>query len=590
MPTVQKYQRQVQQSALPGVSRSEFRIAQLETPAPRVTPTADSLGAGFGQVVASEGEQVIAHEQAKQDQIRLLAADGQLGSAVIDLTTNPKTGFRNVTGVGAFDLPNTVGQAFDQTAGKIRAGLGNDRQRMSFDEHSQGVRQRLMGDVNDHVGRQQQAVEAEAVNTKVQNEYNNALLAVDDPDPVKAAQRIQASIDSIAITYNDHNRNGDGSLRSPQDVEDRSIALATSKVLVGAIQRYMDKPGGDIPAKVLFQQVKDQIEPDVRDKLQLSLTKNTALGDSQRITDVILQNADKDSTLSQLQGEIPKHTNDAEVRKLVEEQLKSHVTAQREDIRFQEEQASKAAKQSLDALIQQVKNDIEHAPLDKTFEQIVPQSIRDRLTESADRSLREFHKMITEHKEPKTDPRVWAQLRLEAATDPDTFKKRDLNESIARLSPGDFHELTNLKADILKGKADPAELQGIRTHAQVIDKNLIDIGIDPASKLNEGAKAALWKAVDDEVIFRQSLSKKKISPEEFQKIVDDMTTVTGAQTGTWWGLLPGGGPFVDVKGTPRFQMPIHPGATSAVKPGEYTQTNPKTGEVQVWRNGQWVKP
>jgi hypothetical protein len=275
MPTVKTYQRQVTTQAAPAVRRSEYRIAQLETPAGPVPKSTAGIEQ-FGNTAARVGEDLLAAEQKKQDQIRLLDADRQAGDLENSLMYDPKTGALNVKGQAAFGLIDTVGQQWDQAAGKIRQGLSNDRQRLAFDQYNVAKRRSLIDRLNQHIAKETYRVDGEALEGKVENETE---AAVADGRP----ERINQAVHSVAQAYQDY---GERYGMAPEQTK-AATDKATSRIHVGVIDRML-QDGNDIQAKVYYEHAEPEILGEHRGKIEAALHEGSLRGESQRAADSVV--------------------------------------------------------------------------------------------------------------------------------------------------------------------------------------------------------------------------------------------------------------------------------------------------------------
>src|SRR5439155_23721002 len=198
MPQVRTYTQQVTTERAPTVSRPEQRIGQLQTPPPQVPATGGAEGAArFGQNAMGIGSELYAAETHRQNQIRLLDADRQAGQLENQLMYDPNSGALNVKGKDSFALPDTVGRTWDSETGKIRQGLGNDRQRLAFDEYNVRKRQSMMDTLDRHIAQESYRVDSEALEGKVENETTAALA---DPRP----ENINPRLNNVRQAYADY--------------------------------------------------------------------------------------------------------------------------------------------------------------------------------------------------------------------------------------------------------------------------------------------------------------------------------------------------------------------------------------------------
>src|SRR5437667_1419637 len=285
MPQVRTYTQQVTTERAPTVSRPEQRIGQLQTPPPQVPATGGAEGAArFGQNAMGIGSELYAAETHRQDQIRLLDADRQAGQLENQLMYDPNSGALNVKGKDSFALPDTVGRTWDSETGKIRQGLGNDRQRIAFDQHIVAKRQDMMNRLDGHIAQESFRVDGEALNGKVENETEAALA---DPLPDNVQRRL-ANIDQAYADY------GDRYKIAPEETA-AAKAKARSRVQVGVIDRML-KNGNDIQAKVYYEHVEGDILGEHRGQIEGGLHEGSMRGESQRIADDIVNGNRKGAT------------------------------------------------------------------------------------------------------------------------------------------------------------------------------------------------------------------------------------------------------------------------------------------------------
>jgi hypothetical protein len=509
MPTVKVPQRQIAPERLPGVRRQEYAIPHLETPPPKPLPNVNVNGAQFGQAITAIGEDLYAREKEKQDQVRVLDAKNQLGQAVNTAFYDPKTGALNTQGQAALGLHDTVLPALTQTAGKIRKTLSNDRQRIEFDAYSQGTLLEADRRLNEHVATEARRVDDQNMETFKASEIQAGL---EDPNPMRAEQ----AAENLSNEYQKYGeRHG-----IPQETTDLAIRSAVSQMYVAKTDRYLDQ-NQNRQAKVYYDEHQDDILGSERGRLEIALNKGTLLGQAQEVVDTLKQKYTDDIAQTDLEAEIPKLTENPEVRQHAEELLDHWFTVKRQETRFKEQQAALLAKQKMDQFEQSIKNTMDRADRSLSYEQVVPQSVRDQLPEPVEKAQREYWKMITEQKEPKTDERLWRRLRLKAVNDPDGFAAEDIDRYYNKLSRADYKELTSLQADMLKHDKEASEkkLKGIRTIDRVITESLQGAGIDTRDKANDAKVSTFWQKVEQRVYDEGGM--EAIDMKRLQQIADE---------------------------------------------------------------------
>jgi len=534
----------------PVVQRKGYPIPQLQPPPGPVAPDASALGAGFGRTVGSIGEAFYAAELERQDQVRLTDADSQLW-ALRNKLMSPQTGALSVKGKDALALPDQVGQSFDDQVAKIREGL-NSRQQPTFDRSVAQHKAAMTGQLNEHIAQQMEAVDVDSTKGLIENAKQASFA---QPYKPEIAAESEATVrKTVGDFYRHHGR-------SDQDEDVKAaIAAEVSSLHEGLIKTMLDdtrNPHADLNAKVWYETHEDSILPSKRGDILKALSKGSALGEGQRLADSIWSARSPDATENSLKDEIAKRA-DGEVRKAAEEQIHSRIVSSREDTRFNEEQASKQAKAVLDSVETNIKNNVDRFAKSKTFEQIVPQSVRDQLPLPVERSLREYWKQLQEKGHIETDWGTYYSLMKEAAADPNKFAKEPLMKYAHQLGESELKQVMETQTAIIKGNRAEADkqLDGIRTNERIINGTLRRAGIDPDAKDKETKDRVdtFWKMVDDQVMTLQRSTGKKVSDDDIQGIADKLLEKIVIEKGSWWNILPGGKPFYDVEQY-RFEAP-----------------------------------
>lgn len=587
MPTVKKYEREVLTKAAPVVQRKPYKIAQLETPPGPVAPTAAAEGAQFGQALESVGDRVFANEMQKQDDVRLLQSRRQMSDYLMQQVYDPQKGMLQVKGENSYGLPDQFTKGYDDFAGKIRQGLSNDDQRQRFDQMSEGMREETLGRINSHVAQQRSQIDVNEAKATVSNEQQIAVANKYDAKAIGGALDTIQTIDSQFAE-----RNGWG----PEETK-ALIDSDVSQLHLGIIQSMLDEGNPNNAAKAYFDHVKDQILEPERSKIQGMTVKANDLTYAQQVTDTIKQKLGRDASLIDLWDEIPKYTQNPEVRKLAEEQLKTWNTAVREETRLKDEKNAKDAKAFMDQAELQIKNSMDAAPRALSYEQVVPQSVREQLPESVERAQREYWKMLQDKKEPQDGSQTFYDLKLKAAFDPEGFvRDTDLMKVLPKVSKSEWKQLVDLQANLVKGDRTAADktVTEFRTKAQIAEGSLAIHGMDAkgSNPLSAADKALFYKRIDEEVGLLEHPEGKpahKATNDELQQIVDRLLMPVAIKQK---------GFFSDTTtNVPAFKLipdaaPSQPRASTKApppQPGERTASDPKTGKRWVLRGGQWVE-
>src|SRR5881409_2942836 len=274
MPTVRTYQRQITPQRAPLVERQEYRIPQLQTPAPAVPRSTEGVQR-LGSTIAQIGEDLYAREMEKQNQTRVLAAKTQIGEALNGLLYDDKAGALNVHGEAAFGLVDSVGKQLNDLLGKTRQRLSNDRQRMEFDAYAAEVSQSTNRTLNEHISKERYRVDGQKLEGFKRNEIQAGLA---DPDLMRAEE--------AAVNLRTHYQDYGTRWGIPQETTDAAIASAVSELYKGKIERYLDN-SQDIKAREYYTQHQNDILGSGRGQIEAAIHKGTTLGEAQRSSDTI---------------------------------------------------------------------------------------------------------------------------------------------------------------------------------------------------------------------------------------------------------------------------------------------------------------
>lgn len=137
--------------------------------------------------------------------------------------------------------------------------------------------------------------------------------------------------------------------------------------------------------------------------------------------------------------------------------------------------------------------------------------------------------------ELETDWSTYYDLKKMAAAPgagKDTFLKEDLLKYRDKLADTEFKEIVGLQSKIRNGEDGEKLLGGWRTEKMVVDDALLSAGINPNDDKDQTAK--MHRMVDDRVKALQEQKGKKLSDDEFQKVVDDVTMRVTVKRRGWF--------------------------------------------------------
>ena len=171
---------------------------------------------------------------------------------------------------------------------------------------------------------------------------------------------------------------------------------------------------------------------------------------------------------------------------------------------------------------------------------IEPNVWRNVLNTSQRQALETRSRQLRQGEDPKTDAALWRDIRNQITSDPQEFAERDLMADRHMLSLNDFQWFVEAQNTIKAGGDEAGKLfSGVRTHTQIVDDTLREIGIDPTP--NQGSTAAKQVAefsrqVDERVQALQLTTGKPATTQDVQQIVDDLA-VKGATRGGVFGFF-----------------------------------------------------
>lgn len=509
MPRVRAYGgRQVTTAALPSAYRTN-------------APTAESLGAGLGEQIATIGLQGYAEiqqaERQKADEIALLAADNALATWEAKRIYDPERGALTVKGRDAFGLPETVNAELTEFAGKVAGSLTTERQRTAFARAIANRRQAVNLQLQRHVFSEIQQYDAQETTASVQNATTAAVAQAGDP------RAIRRELDRGAAVIVDYaRRNGIG-----PEATGLQLMAFTSSVHVGVIDRLLTS-GADRAAAVYYEQTKSQIDGKALAKIEAALEEGSLRGESQRRSDAILATAEtQEQALEQARAiEEPK------LRDAVEDRVVRQWQLNRQAERGRREQAMVLAGNLID----------QRGTVDA-----VPPSIWTSLTVGEKTALEQYAKRKAGGG-LQTDFAVFYRLFTQAAENPQAFAGENLMRYRHQLEDTEFKELVRLQASIRTDDREGANkvLDDFRTETQILNEALEIAGIDPTPPAGkrqteqQAAVARMRREVADRVRLLQSSTGKKATNADVQAIADDVLTDTvrtaPAQRAAWYGI------------------------------------------------------
>lgn len=238
----------------------------------------ETAGAGVARAVGRLGaglEDAALKIKAEDDTRAVMDAELALGNWEQTNLNDPNNGYFSKKGNNAIGGIKTISQGYQQTAGEIRAGLGNEEQRLAFDKIFTNRRESVLERVSRHEQVQRQAAMVDTQNAMMKQALENAMANYTDTKAI--GDNINQGIRAItSVGY----MNGDSKIV----IGEKGKAF-TSTVHRGVISRMMDdNPGA---AKMYFEANKKQmLATDIEaisGPLDTQSTKQNAKATSERI-------------------------------------------------------------------------------------------------------------------------------------------------------------------------------------------------------------------------------------------------------------------------------------------------------------------
>ncbi len=283
MPVVRRAERQVGIGALPGVRKTAAATPESEG-AGVALARADTgrAMAGFGETVAQAGIGTLAEIQARErrraDDVRVMAADRQLGEFELARLHDPEHGVLNtVHGPDTLGLDQRITAEFDERAGKIEQTLQPGRQREAFVRVRDDRRARLRQTLTLYASRELRSYEETETQAALANAVQTSIASV-ALDPARIGVEL-GRVHLIATQYAVHRGLG------PE-----ARAVVTSKAatdLHEGVIRQLIAQGQDAKAAGYFEIVKPQITGDRLAVLQQAVESASVAGQGLRIADAI---------------------------------------------------------------------------------------------------------------------------------------------------------------------------------------------------------------------------------------------------------------------------------------------------------------
>lgn len=485
----------------------------LPTPQPQVytrMPDAPDVAGqqaramGQGLMAAGDATGRIALDMAQQaNQVRVNDAMNKAVQAKLKLTYDPNEGFTHLRGDSALTRPN--GKALDEEYGEklsksleeISAGLGNDAQRLAFQQQANQLVTQFRGSVTSHVAKEYGDYQLSVQEGTIKTARDQMTLGWGD------AQIVEQSTQAIKGAVAEQGRLKGLSAQQIEANMVEALSPGHTTVIAAAID------GGKLDyAREYFKQKGAELTPQARLQITKALDAGEFEARTQDAADRIYgkHGGDMTAALAEVRSTMSGKDEDAVIQRI--KLMDSERVASRE--RTQRDAADQAWKTY--AQTGRMPSPSVMAAMDGK------DLVALRKTAQADAEAR------AARTEVKTDPNVYYALSVAAAQDRDAFKQEDLRRYFDKLSPGDRKHFIDLQTKASK----PDEADDISTleqqKRQIIDQLKLDK--DKAGLFSMEADKALRAA--------QAAKGSKLTDVERQKVLDRLV-LQGETPGRVWG-------------------------------------------------------
>lgn len=506
MPTVPKYgQPRVGQAPLPGIRMG-------------VQAPLEAFGGGESAAQVTGAARGLEHDIARNmergfqeaNDLAVTEAKVKLDQTAMDMDRNA----RNVRGKDSFALPGKITQDYSRATQDIEKSLTNDVQKQAFRRIAQDRGLRLNSSINDHVARERFTYDESVTKALLATAEDRGKTYYDNPEEVE-----DAIADSMGAIAKHAERNG-----LAPEVKGIMERETRSRIVSGVVEQYIANGRAGEGKRYFDEQVK---------------AGNLTGDDQERLAKVVESgkvNDDARQIASELGNAHP--TQEAALQALEARNVKDTKTYDEAKRRIRERFADKrqADREEQEARFNSFHDLIRQQP-EADFDLLVPPQSERGLTAHQSEALRDLHATLRRKDKIITDRDTFYELSLMAANDPKRFSKLNLREYSAKLDQEDFESF-------VKAQSNPDEVGGFMTEHQMIDKVLLEAGVDTSPKPgSEDAKTlAGFSFLANRTLKaeKERLGKKKLSAEESESIVKGLWEQARAtNTGFFGGVTKG---------------------------------------------------
>lgn len=495
------------------VPQVQSQVRDQPFQAPRLRPTAGEESFGGGADVnrafqaagafGSDVQKFALEEKLKADKIVAFDADKKLSEIEINLTYGDN-GIRKRLGKDAFASIEETPRLFKEEADKIEKSLSNDNQKLEFKRNYESRLASLNRTAASHAYEQGKKYEDQTYASYIDNERNAAMMAYEDQSRISESLERQRN---AIISFSQANG-------MPAEYTKQKLREVESKTHIGVIEQMLNN-NLDIIGKNYYDANKDKIDPEDSKSIQRALEEGTLRGESQRFADSILAKTnDRQMALEEAQ-KIPDPKLREETEQRINKRISENLQAQRE----RQDQLYLDATNIMD----------KSTGGTASARDLIPVSMWTKLSNEQRNALQR------RREDGPNDDRRWLDFR-DLARDPSAMAKMSRAEFETKYwSRFDKEHKTRAESlwDSAKSGGEDPKLSTTTSFDDRVDYSLSKAGLvrpnKKTSQLNENevkTKAEFVrqaaKAVSEYEISVLG-GKRKTTPEEQQKIIDDLT-------------------------------------------------------------------
>lgn len=510
MPTIPKYTEQVGQSAIPNVRMT----GELSDEAVGINAS-KRIAQGFQNLV-NTGVDLYAQEKKKADDSRLAELDAQArmykNQLLYGQNIDGNEGDNGVVfrkGAAAFGTEAEFSPRLKSKLEEIGSQISDEAQRNRWKELSARHEVDFNDAVMRHTASEAREYEAQSFKANIQSLQEDAVYNYHQPGAVRG--NMVKQVEAIR-------QYGQNNGLSEEQIQNATVE-SLSKTNLGVMTRMIDN-GQYENAMAHLNQNEGLMTADDRHRAKAILETASVLGESQKNATRIMGGAK-----SQVEAM-------AEARKIKDPKIQD-ATVKEIETRYVEQ--ARAKKQYEDQVFNQASEHI------KQFGEVPPSTIWNQLSLEDQVKLQgrihDYRKGI----EPNTNWGDYYYLKTLSSSPAtrDKFLQINLDKEYRnKLDDAAFKELTGLQVGIRNRDENIIkELDGFRTHQEIVNTALNSAGIDPSPK--DGSKDAkkveeFRRKVDIEVQKYQDSTGKKVNNQEMQRIIDNMMVEAVTNKGWIW--------------------------------------------------------